>query len=102
MTLITKEDKDNYNSVVTDINQKISGLISKIEDLVKLSEDNSESASKQLELLIAKANKLKTFVNGLLVINNQIDAAMPAGCDYSWSYTEKAYECDESNSCGEL
>lgn len=102
MTLITKEDKDNYNSVVTDINQKISSLVDRIENLIKLSEDNSESASKQLNTLISKADKLKTFVNGLLVINKQIDNAMPAGCNYSWAYTENTYDCEESDACGEL
>ena len=42
MTLITKENKDSYNSVVNDINQKISGLVDRIENLIKQSEDNSE------------------------------------------------------------
>jgi hypothetical protein len=102
MTLITNEDKDNYNSVVTDINQKISGLVDKIESLIKSSEDNSETANKQLNVLINKANKLKTYVNGLLVINKQIDEAMPDDCNYSWAYTENAYDCKESDSCGEL
>ena len=102
MTLITKEDSDNYNSVVNDINQKISGLVDRIENLIKLSEDNSETASKQLNVLINKANNLKTYVNGLLVINKQIDAGMPAGCNYSWAYTENTYDCEESDSCGEL
>jgi chemotaxis signal transduction protein len=102
MTLITKEDKDNYNSVVNDINQKISGLVDKIENLIKLSEDNSESANKQLSELINKANNLKTYVSGLLVINKQMDAAMPDECDYSWVYTERPYSCDDSDACGEL
>lgn len=102
MTLITKEDKDNYNSVVTDINQKISGLVDKIESLVQLSEDNSMSASKQLNTLINKASKLKTYVDGLLVINKQLDAGMPDDCNYSWAYTETAYDCGESDACGEL
>lgn len=102
MTLITKENKDNYNSVVNDINQKISGLVDRIENLIKLSEDNSESANKQLNELINKANNLKTYVNGLLVINKQIDNGMPAGCNYSWAYTENTYDCEESDTCGEL
>lgn len=102
MTLITKENKDNYNSVVTDINQKISGLVDRIENLIKLSEDNSESANKQLNELINKANNLKTYVNGLLIINKQIDNGMPEDCDYSWVYTEKAYSCDQDDACGEL
>ena len=102
MTLITKEDKDNYNSVVNDINQKISGLVDKIENLIKLSEDNSDTLNSQLGTLISKANNLKTYVNGLLVINKQIDAGMPAECDYSWVYTEKSYSCDDSDVCGEL
>jgi len=102
MTLITKEDKDSYNSVVNDINQKISGLVDRIESLIKLSEDNSESANSQLNVLINKANNLKTYVNGLLVINKQIDRGMPSKCDYSWVYTEKSYNCDDSDSCGEL
>lgn len=102
MTLITKEDKDSYNSVVNDINQKISGLINKIEAIVKESESNSDSLNSQLKTLINKANNLKTYVNGLLVINKQIDAAMPSECDYSWVYTEKSYSCDDSDSCGEL
>jgi hypothetical protein len=101
MTLITKEDKDNYNSVVTDINQKISGLVDKIESLIKSSEDNSETANKQLSVLINKANNLKTYVNGLLVINKQIDEAVPEDCNYSWAYTERPYSCDDSDSCGE-
>ena len=101
MTLITKEDKDNYNSVVTDINQKISGLVDKIESLIKSSKDNSETANKQLNVLINKANNLKTYVNGLLVINKQIDEAMPDDCDYTWEYTERPYSCDDSDSCGE-
>ena len=58
MTLITKEDKDSYNSVVNDINQKISGLISKIEAMVKESESNSDSLNSQLKTLINKANNL--------------------------------------------
>ena len=74
MTLITKENKDSYNSVVTDINQKISGLVDKIENLIKSSEDNSGKANEQLNVLIRKANNLKTYVNGLLLINKQIDA----------------------------
>lgn len=102
MILITKEDKDSYNSAVNDINQKISGLINKIEAIVKESEDNSETLNNKLETLINKANKLKTYVNGLLVINKQMDAAMPSECDYSWIYTEKEYSCDDSDSCGEL
>ena len=102
MTLITKENKDNYNSVINDINQKISGLINKIEAIVKESENNSDSLNSQLKTLINKANNLKTYVNGLLVINKQIDAAMPSECDYSWVYTEKSYSCDDSDSCGEL
>lgn len=102
MTLITKEDKDNYNSVVNDINQKISGLVERIESLIKSSEDNSGIANEQLNVLIRKANNLKTYVNGLLVINKQIDEAMPEECDYSWAYTERSYSCDESDSCGEL
>lgn len=102
MTLITKEDKDNYNSVVTDINQKISGLVDKIENLIKLSEDNSGNADKQLSALINKASKLRTYVNGLLVINKQMDAAMPNSCSYEWLYTETAYDCEDSDSCGEL
>lgn len=102
MTLITKEDKDSYNSVVTDINQKISGLVDKIENLIKLSEDKSGKASEQLSVLIRKADKLKTYVNGLLVINKQIDEAMPNSCNYEWAYTEAGYDCEESDSCGEL
>jgi hypothetical protein len=102
MTLITKEDKDSYNSVVTDINQKISGLVDRIESLIKLSEDNSMSADKQLSTLINKASKLRTYVNGLLVINKQMDAAMPDDCNYSWAYTENTYDCSESDACGEL
>lgn len=102
MTLITKENKDNYNSVVNDINQKISGLVDRIENLIKSSEDNSERANERLNVLIGKADKLKTYVNGLLVINRQIDNAMPDECDYSWTYTENGYSCDESDSCGEL
>lgn len=101
MTLITKENKDSYNSVVTDINQKISGLIDKIENLIKSSEDNSGKANEQLNVLIRKANNLKTYVNGLLLINKQIDEAMPESCEYSWAYTERPYTCDESDSCGE-
>lgn len=101
MTLITKENKDSYNSVVTDINQKISGLVDKIESLIKSSEDNSGKANEQLNVLIRKANNLKTYVNGLLLINKQIDEAMPEECDYSWVYTERSYSCDESDSCGE-
>lgn len=102
MTLITKEDKDNYNSVINDINQKISGLVDKIESLIKSSEDNSGKANEQLNVLIRKANNLKTYVNGLLLINKQIDEAMPEECDYSWVYTERSYSCDDSDSCGEL
>lgn len=102
MTLITKEDKDNYNSVVTDINQKISSLVDRIESLIKSSEDNSGKANERLSVLINKANNLKTYVNGLLVINKQIDNAMPDECDYSWAYTERSYSCDESDACGEL
>ena len=102
MTLITKEDKDNYNSVVNDINQKISSLINKIEAIVNESENNSDTLNSQLETLINKANNLKTYVNGLLVINKQMDASMPSKCDYSWIYTEKEYSCDDSDSCGEL
>ena len=102
MTLITKEDKDSYNSVVNDINQKISGLINKIEAIVNESENNSDTLNSQLEALISKADKLKTYVNGLLVINKQMDSAMPSECDYSWVYTEKEYSCDDSDSCGEL
>lgn len=101
MTLITKEDKDNYNSVVTDINQKISGLVDRIENLIKSSEDNSGKANERLSVLINKANNLKTYVNGLLVINKQIDNAMPDECDYSWAYTERSYSCDDSDACGE-
>ena len=102
MTLITKEDEDSYNSVVNDINQKISGLINKIEAIVNESENNSDTLNSQLEALISKADKLKTYVNGLLVINKQMDSAMPSECDYSWVYTEKEYSCDDSDSCGEL
>lgn len=102
MTLITKEDKDNYNSVVTDINQKISGLVDNLENLIKLSEDNSGKASEQLSTLIKKADNLKTYVNGLLVINKQLDANMPDSCDYEWVYMENTYDCEESDSCGEL
>lgn len=102
MTLITKEDKDNYNSVVTDINQKISSLVDRIENLIKSSEDNSGKANERLSVLIRKANNLKTYVNGLLVINKQIDEAMPEECDYSWVYTENGYSCDDSDACGEL
>lgn len=102
MTLITKEDKDNYNSVVTDINQKISGLVDKIENLIKLSEDNSKEADKQLSELIRKADNLKTYVNGLLIINKQLDEAMPDSCNYEWLYTEAGYDCEESDACGEL
>lgn len=101
MTLITKEGKDNYNSVVNDINQKISGLVDKVESLIKLSEDNSESANKQLNVLINKANNLKTYVNGLLAINRQIDNGMPGDCNYGWVYTERPYSCEDSDSCGE-
>lgn len=101
MTLITKEDKDNYNSVINDINQKISGLVDKIESLIKSSEDNSGKANEQLNVLIRKANNLKTYVNGLLLINKQIDEAMPESCEYSWVYTERPYNCDDSDSCGE-
>ena len=102
MTLITKEDKDNYNAVVTDINQKISGLVDRIESLIKLSEDNSASADKQLKALINKADRLRTYVNGLLVINKQLDSAMPNDCNYSWSSTETGYDCADSDACGEL
>lgn len=102
MTLITKEDKDSYNAVVNDINQKISSLINKIEAIVNESENNSDTLNSQLETLINKANNLKTYVNGLLVINKQMDAHMPSECDYSWIYTEKEYSCDDSDSCGEL
>jgi len=101
MTLITKEDKDNYNSVVNDINQKISGLVDRIESLIKSSEDNSGKANEQLNVLIRKADKLKTYVNGLLVINRQIDNGMPDDCDYTWKYTERSYTCEDSDSCGE-
>ena len=102
MTLITKEDKDNYNSVVTDINQKISGLVDNLENLIKLSEDNSGKASEQLSVLIRKADKLKTYVNGLLVINKQLDANMPDSCSYEWVYTEAGYDCaEEDSACGE-
>lgn len=101
MTLITKENKDSYNSVANDINQKISGLVERIESLIKSSEDNSGKANEQLNVLIRKANNLKTYVNGLLLINKQIDEAMPESCEYSWAYTERSYSCDESDSCGE-
>jgi hypothetical protein len=101
MTLITKEDKDSYNSVITNVNQKISVLLGELEKLISESESNAADEEDSFNTLIKKANNLKTYVSGLLTINKQLDAQMPDSCNYEWVYTETEYNCAESSDCGE-
>lgn len=101
MTLITKENKDSYNSVIANVNQKVSALLGELEKLISESESNAADEEDSFNTLIKKANNLKTYVSGLLTINKQLDAQMSDSCDYEWVYTETEYNCAESSSCGE-
>jgi len=101
MTLITKEDKDSYNAVIANVNQKVSSLIDELDKLISTSESNAATEEDSFNTLIKKANNLKTYVSGLLTINKQLDANMPDSCNYKWVYTETEYNCAESSDCGE-
>ena len=101
MTLISKESKGSYNAVIANVNQKVDRIIEMIEKLVSSSENNSAELESKLNSLTHKASNLKTYVEGLLNINKQMDAHMPDDCDYSWAYTETNYDCNEQVDCGE-
>lgn len=101
MTLISKESKGSYNAVIANVNQKVDGIVEMIEKLVSSSESNSSELESSLNSLRNKASNLKTYVEGLLNINRQMDAHMPDSCEYSWSYTETNYDCNEQVDCGE-
>lgn len=101
MTLISKESKGSYNAVIANVNQKVDNVIEMIEKLVSSSEINSADLESKLSSLTHRASNLKTYVEGLLNINKQMDAHMPDDCDYSWVYTETNYDCNEQVDCGE-
>ncbi len=101
MTLISKETRGSYNTVIANVNQKVSAIVDMVEKLVSTSEINSASLEDSLNTLIKRTNNLKTYVNGLLNINKQMDANMPDDCDYSWVYTDHEYDCLEQVDCGE-
>lgn len=101
MTLISKESRGSYNAVIANVNQKVDGIIEMIERLVSSSETNSSELESKLSALTHKASNLKTYVEGLLDINKQMDEHMPESCEYSWTYTETNYDCKEQVDCGE-
>jgi hypothetical protein len=101
MILISKESKGSYNAVIANINQKVSSIIGMIEKLVSSSETNSSELESSLNSLTHQASNLKTYVEGLLNINKQLDAHMPDSCNYKWAYTETKYNCAEPSDCGD-
>ena len=101
MTLITKESRGSYNTIIADINQKITGIIEKIEALVSNSEIKAANYDDQLSKLNNRANNLLEYVNGLLAVNKQIDSQMPQSCNYSWSYSDNGCDFNDESDCGE-
>lgn len=101
MTLISKESRGSYNTVIANVNQKVDNIIEMIEQLVSSSEVNSAELESKLSALTRRASNLKTYVEGLLNINKQMDEHMPDDCEYSWAYTETNYDCKEQVDCGE-
>ena len=100
MTLVNKETRGSYNTVVTNINQKINTIITSLDKLIQKSSNNTKSFDNKINELNKEANNLMAYALGVKRILQQLDAFMPGTCDYDWIWTEPSEDCSYGN-CGE-